>query len=173
MTVEPIDVRELLGHAGSSRAVSVFGTLAGLRTELAELPDDAPVEADVVLESVVEGILVSGSLQGRIRIRCARCLKGSERPFDVEVAELFSEDLDPDDDAYPIERPGWIQLEQLIRDALGVELPFSPLCRPDCAGLCPVCGGDRNLGECPGHDEIDPRFAVLSGLFPDRPGPDA
>jgi uncharacterized protein len=48
-------------------------------------------------------------------------------------------------------------------------MPFAPLCRPDCQGLCPVCGGNRNLGECPGHETLDPRFAVLADLLPDLP----
>jgi uncharacterized protein len=52
----------------------------------------------------------------------------------------------------------------MIRDAIGVELPFSPLCREDCLGLCPVCGADRNSEGCPGHVEVDPRWAALDPL---------
>jgi uncharacterized protein len=51
-------------------------------------------------------------------------------------------------------------------------MPFSPLCRPDCLGLCPGCGGDRNLGECPGHETTDPRWAALEGLLEPTPDPD-
>ncbi len=58
--------------------------------------------------------------------------------------------------------------EQMVRDALGLELPFSPLHSPDCQGLCSVCGGDRNLGECPGdHPQIDPRWADLELVLQD------
>ena len=65
-----------------------------------------------------------------------------------------------------------IDPEQMVRDAVGVELPFSPLCRPDCQGLCPVCGGDRNLGECPGdHPSTDPRWAELEHVAPTDRGP--
>ena len=67
---------------------------------------------------------------------------------------------------------GELDPDQMIRDAVGVELPFSPLCRSDCLGLCEVCGGDRNLGECPGHDAIDPRFAILSDLLLELPTTD-
>ena len=59
-----------------------------------------------------------------------------------------------------------------IRDAVGVEMPFAPLCQPDCLGLCEVCGGNRNLGECPGHEAIDPRFAVLADLLLELPDTD-
>jgi uncharacterized protein len=73
---------------------------------------------------------------------------------------------EPDGDDYPLGPDGSLELDQMARDAIGVELPFSPLCRADCKGLCPVCGGDRNLGECPGHAEIDPRWAALEQLAP-------
>ena len=50
----------------------------------------------------------------------------------------------------------------MVRDAVGVELPFSPLASPDCQGLCPVCGGDRNLGECPGDTRASTRGGPAS-----------
>jgi uncharacterized protein len=52
----------------------------------------------------------------------------------------------------------------MLRDAVVLEMPFSPLCKQDCLGLCEICGGDRNLGECPGHAAIDPRWAALDVL---------
>jgi uncharacterized protein len=85
------------------------------------------------------------------------------------VSELFVRSPDDDADAYPLGPDGELDPDQMVRDAVGVEMPFSPLCRPDCKGLCEVCGGDRNLGECPGHEDVDPRFAVLADLFPDLP----
>src|SRR5436309_103662 len=65
-----------------------------------------------------------------------------------------------------------VDIDQIVRDAIGVEMPFAPLCRPDCQGLCPTCGGNRNLGECPGHVAVDPRFAVLSDLLLELPTTD-
>ena len=73
---------------------------------------------------------------------------------------------DEDVDDYPLDPEGVIELDQIVRDAIGVEIPFSPLHSPDCQGLCPVCGGDRNLGECPGdHPSTDPRWAGLEQLL--------
>lgn len=162
MTIEPVDVRELIGHPGVSRHTHVGGTLEGLGTEVATLKTDEPVQGDLLLESVVEGILVTGHLAGTFALRCARCLKEFEQPVRVDVHELFSTHPEPDEDVYPLEVQGWLDPEQMIRDALGLELPFSPLHSPDCLGLCSVCGGDRNLGECPGdHPEADPRWADL------------
>jgi uncharacterized protein len=167
-----IDVHELLGQPGSSRQEPVRGTVDGLATELARVPDDAPVVADLLLESVVEGIVVSGHVGGMWRLRCARCLTEFDRPFDVSVSELFVRSPDDNTDAYPLGQDDELDPDQMVRDVVGVEMPFSPLCRPDCRGLCEVCGGNRNLGECPGHEDVDPRFAALAELFPDLPDPD-
>jgi uncharacterized protein len=167
-----IDVRDLLSQPGSSREEPVRGTVDGLSTELARVPEDAPVVGALLLESVIEGIVVSGRVRGTWRLRCARCLTEFDQPFDVPVNEMFVGSPDEDDDAYPLGPEGALDPDQMVRDAVGVEMPFSPLCRPDCEGLCEICGGNRNLGECPGHEQADPRFAVLSDLFPDLPDPD-
>ena len=164
MTIDAIDVRDLVGHPGASREVGVRGVMEGLAGELAEVPDE--IEGDLLLESVVEGILVSGHLRGTFRLRCARCLKDFSQPFDVEVHEMFVPAPDEDADDYPLDPEGTIELDQMVRDAIGVEIPFSPLHSPECQGLCPVCGGDRNLGECPGdHPSTDPRWAGLEQLL--------
>ena len=175
MGLAPIDVHALLGHPGESRRHDVLGTIEGLATELVAVPEDAPLGGSLLLESVVEGILVSGSLTGTWTVRCARCLTERSQPFTVEVSELFVSDDDPggdlDDDRYALIDES-IDLDQLVRDAVGVEIPLAPLCRSECKGLCEVCGGNRNLGECPGHEVLDPRFAVLADLLPELPDSD-
>jgi uncharacterized protein len=173
MTLAPIPVRGLLGHPGASRTDTVRGTLDGLATELALVPEDAPILGQLLLESVVEGILVTGRIEGTWRLRCARCLTEFDGRFDVELHEMFGIDPDPDGDEYDLDPEVGIEPDQMARDAIGVELPFSPLCRPGCLGLCEICGGNRNVGECPGHEQTDPRFAILSELFPQLSDPDA
>ena len=167
-----IDVRELLEHPGASRTVHLDEAVADLRTELVEVPADAPIVGDLTLESVVEGIYLHGSVRGRMRMRCARCLKEFDSPFEIALAELVSKEPTEDDD-YRLEDDDMLDPEPLVRDAVVLEMPFSPLHTPDCQGLCPVCGGDRNLGECPGHEEVDPRWSALEGLeLPDAVGED-
>lgn len=175
MPLAPIDVHDLLGHPGASRRLDVLGTIDDLATELVAVPADAPLGGAVLLESVVEGIYLSGSVTGTWTVRCARCLTEWTQPFTVEMRELIAldddderADPDRDDDGYAL-TDETIDLDQVVRDAVGVEMPFAPLCRPGCLGLCPVCGGNRNLGECPGHETLDPRFAVLADLLPDLP----
>ena len=159
-----IDVSDLLERPGSSRTVHVSEPVPDLHTELAGVPEDTPIEGDLTLESVVEGIYVTGSVGGRMTLVCARCLKSCERGFDVGVRELVAREAGPDDD-YVIEPDLTLDPEPMVRDAIVLDMPFSPLCRPDCLGLCEVCGGDRNLGECPGHETTDPRWAALEVLL--------
>ena len=130
------------------------------------MPEDTPIAAELTLESVVEGIYVRGSLEGRFTMRCARCLKTFERDFDLEMTELVAREPGPDDD-YALAPDLTLDPEPIVRDAVVLEMPFSPLCRPDCLGLCEICGGDRNLGECPGHEATDPRWDALDVLLQD------
>ncbi len=164
--VRTIDVSDLLGHPGASKTEAIHESIDGLCTELARVPAEAPIEADLLLEGIVDGILASGRLTGTMALRCARCLKEFARPFDVEVEELFVVAPDPDADEYALDPRGDLDPEQMVRDAVGLELPFSPLCRPHCLGLCGRCGGDRNLGECECAEPApDPRWAGLEELF--------
>jgi DUF177 domain-containing protein len=166
VTLAAIDVRDLVGQPGSSRQTHVEGTVDDLGTELARVREEDAVEGDLLLEGLVEGILVSGTLRGTMALQCARCLRDFEQPFAVDLHEMFVPAPDEDTDDYPLDPEGLIEPDQMVRDAIGVELPFSPLHSPDCKGLCPVCGGDRNLGECPGdHPSTDPRWAGLEQLL--------
>lgn len=158
-----VDVRDLIHQPGTSRNVEIAESVEGLRTELAFVQEGRPVSARLLMESVVEGVLVSGALSGVMVVRCARCLISSERRFQVEARELFAPDGSPTDDEYPV-TDGFVDLEAMIRDTVILAMPMAPLCRPDCLGLCPRCGGDRNLGECGCEPEIDPRWAGLSTL---------
>jgi uncharacterized protein len=164
--MQAIDVRDLLATPGAARTVHVGEPVPGLHTELAEVPENEPIEGDLTLESVVEGIYVHGKLAGRYMMRCARCLKEFARDFDVAMDELFVREAGPEDD-YALDPDLTLDPEPMVRDAVVLEMPFSPLCTPECLGLCPVCGGDRNLGECPGHETTDPRWSALEGMLSD------
>jgi uncharacterized protein len=165
-----VDVRDLVGRPGTSRTARVEEPITGMATELATVPADRPVRASLLLQSILEGILVSGPVTGEMDLSCARCLHPIGRPFAVEVRELFAspERAEPDED-YLLPDTGVIDVEPMLRDAVVLSMPFSPLCRPDCKGLCPRCGGDRNLDECTCGPERDERWDVLSRIeFPDE-----
>lgn len=161
--MEAVDVRDLVGHPGTSRRLSLDGGLEGLRTELVVVPDEAPLHVEVLLESVVEGIFVTGPVSGTMEVACARCLRRDTRAFRVDVAELFA--FEPEEEAgeYALGAEE-LDLEPMIRDVVLLQMPFAPLCRPDCRGLCERCGGDRNLDECSCPPPVDPRWAPLQDL---------
>ena len=160
-----IDVRDLLANPGSSTSVTVGEAVPGLRVALAAVPDDAPITGNLLLESVIEGVLVSGSIAGRMTLSCARCLKEFEQDFDVKVEEMYVREPGPDDD-YGLTRELTLDPEPMVRDAVVLSMPFAPLCKPDCLGLCERCGGDRNLGECTCSPQpADPRWSGLEQLI--------
>jgi uncharacterized protein len=159
-----IDVRDLVAQPGSSRAVRLDEAVPGMATQLASVPDDRPVGADLLLENVVDGVLVTGPVSVVMNLSCARCLKSFDRGFTFEVQELFVPEASPGDDQYPLGEEGHLDLEPMIRDVVVLAMPFAPLCRPDCQGLCARCGGDRNLGECACPPEVDVRWAPLLDL---------
>ena len=161
-----IDVRDLVGRPGASKVEQVSGTVEDLETELASLAQDAPIRGELVLESLVEGILASGRLEGAFELRCARCLREFEQGFTVELHEFFVPFPHEDSDEYPLDPEGFLEPDQMVRDVVGVELPFAPVCRPDCRGLCARCGGDLNLRECTCEEpRIDPRWEGLEVLL--------
>jgi uncharacterized protein len=162
-----VDVRELLQKPGAHKHVTLRAPLPDLATPVAHVPADSPVTVDVEVESVVEGLLVTGTVAATVALRCVRCLREVRQPVEAEVRELFA--LDPDgaeDEGYAVLPDDRLPLDTMTRDALVLAFPAFPLCRPDCAGLCPVCGADRNAGDC-GHGDAgvtDPRWAALAGL---------
>jgi uncharacterized protein len=162
-----VDVRELLQRPGAHKHVVVRAPLEDLATPVASVPPDRPVTVDTEIESVVEGLLVTGTVGATALLVCARCLRQFDQELEVPVRELFALDPDEDEDeGYAVLPDDRLPLDTMARDALVLGLPASPLHSPDCAGLCPVCGADRNTTDC-GHgspEPIDPRWAGLAGL---------
>ena len=158
-----VSVAEVLGRPGEYRDVEVSGRLGEARTELATLVDE-PIEARLRLESVVEGVLVTGTVEGGTQLTCARCLKEIRSRASVEVAELFARPgSDVEDEAYPIQGVE-LDLTPMLRDALVLSLPLNPVCKTACAGICPQCGGDLSEGDHVHDEGLDPRWAELSML---------
>lgn len=137
---------------------------------------DAPLELDLQIQSVSEGVLVTGTVDAPTVGECSRCLTPVSGQVQVRLTELFAypdstTEATTEEDEVGHIVDDTIDLEQSIVDAVGLELPFAPLCTPDCLGLCPECG--VALAAEPGHrhDRIDPRWAKLAGMFPDPDAP--
>jgi uncharacterized protein len=170
-----ISVRELLNQPGAHKHVVQRGPVPDMATPVAWVEPGAEVTVDAEVESVVEGLLVSGQVSVMAKLECARCLRVVDRELLVDVQELFA--LDPreaTDDGYAVLPDDRVPLDAMARDAIVLAFPAAPLCRPDCAGLCPQCGADRNTTDC-GHQQraIDPRWAALADLRLEASGPGA
>jgi uncharacterized protein len=126
------------------------------------VPDGADATADVTLESVAGGISVAGAVEAPWDGVCRRCLAATSGTVRVPVRELYTVGGDGDE-TYPLHGDD-VDLEPLTRDAVLLALPLSPLCRPDCKGLCPSCGADWNDGPCSCEPAPDPRWAALDIL---------
>jgi uncharacterized protein len=139
------------------------------------VPEGTDLELDLRLESVMEGVLVSGTARAALTGECARCLNRVDREIDVDVQELFAypnrgtvNGADADADEVEVVKGDLVDLEGAVRDAVVLALPQAPLCRDDCPGLCPQCGA--HLVDDPGHvhETSDPRWAALAGLITDN-----
>ena len=167
-----LDTRELGRRPGSQRRVSFTAEApAELGIEVLRVPEGSPVELDLRLEAVMEGVLVTGSAEAGLEGECARCLEPVDDTVEVDFQELFlyddSEGDELEEDVSRLEGD-LLDLEPVLRDAVVLALPFQPLCRDDCPGLCVTCGA--RLADDPGHrhdEPVDPRWAGLQGLVND------
>jgi uncharacterized protein len=138
------------------------GEIADLACSGSAVPEHAEVEADVVLESVMGGVAVSGTVRAPWAGSCRRCLSPAGGTLVVPVREHYTEGGDGEE-TYPLADDD-VDLEPLVRDAVLLELPQAPLCRPDCLGLCPTCGANRNEEPCRCEPPRDERWAALDVL---------
>ncbi|MCY9787808.1 DUF177 domain-containing protein [Nocardiopsis sp. EMB25] len=176
-----VDTRQLGRQPGSmrtvNRIVTVPETFSGA---MASVPEGSEVELDLRLEAVMEGVLVTGTVSGQLTAECSRCLDplsdGLEAGFqelyrypgDDDESALTGEDADDEDEDYYLEGD-LLDLGPVVRDAVVLALPLSPLCGPDCPGLCAACG--VRLAEAgPDHshgERVDPRWEALRAIAED------
>ncbi|WP_033343890.1 YceD family protein [Catenuloplanes japonicus] len=166
-----LDTRELPRRPGAMREIRrVSEAPADLGVEMIGVAQGADLSLDLRLESVSEGVLVSGSVSGPITGECGRCLRTIDDSLTVTVQELFAyensvTDETTDEDEFGRVQDDLIDLEPAVRDAVVLALPTNPLCREDCPGLCSECGVHwDDLPEDHTHELADPRWAALHNL---------
>lgn len=145
----------------------------GLGLELVGVPAGTRLDLDVRLESVMEGVLVTGSVSAPLAGECARCLGPVTDEVVADVQELFAYPDSATDETTSADEVSrlegdYLDLQSVVRDAVLLALPLIPLCREDCPGLCAACGerwDDLPAGHR--HDQADPRWAVLHQLHDD------
>ncbi|MHB1930154.1 MAG: YceD family protein [Acidimicrobiales bacterium] len=166
MTARPwsVPVTSLRRAVGTQHAVRRSGPLGELRGADTVVAAVALSTVDVVVSVVVGGIEAAGTVSSSWRAQCRRCLRPIGGSIDVPVRELYRPGGGDDEETYPL-GTDTLDLEPLARDALLLGLPLAPLCREDCAGLCPTCGADLAEGGCGcARPPADARWAALDVL---------
>jgi len=172
MRVDPrsplvINTHELGRRPGNMRKLDLtVPAPPDLGIELLGVSEGSPLELELRLESVMEGVLASGRAWVTLTGECARCLDPIEDDLEVSFQELY---VYPESDAEEDEASRldgeFLDLEPTIRDAVVLALPFQPVCEPDCRGLCLECGAKLVVGSDHTHGEDhDPRWAALAAL---------
>jgi uncharacterized protein len=170
------NVAQLLkGPTGARRWYEFEEEIRDLEPELEPL---TPLVGRVSLMRTSQGILVTGLLRTTLRMTCLRCLELADIEVELDLEEEFHpvvhlKDVPLDDvvvedqdTALLIDDHHILDLREVVRQGLWLAVPMESLCRPDCAGLCPRCGGNRNLGECQCVEaDRDPRWAALQVLL--------
>jgi uncharacterized protein len=141
-----------------------------LGLELIGVPQGADLTLDLTMQSVSEGVYVSGTATAPLEGECGRCLRPIDDTLVVNIAELYAYENSTTMETTEEDEVGRVQddlidLEPVLRDAVVLALPVNPVCRQDCPGLCPECGASwDDLPADHSHQQDDPRWAALSKL---------
>ncbi len=167
-----LDTRTLGRRPGSYQPVQLsVPVTTPIGIQVLAVPAGHDVELKLRLESVSEGVLVSGGASAVAVGECSRCLIPLTTPVRAGIRELYvypgsTTDETTAEDELPRVVDDLIDLEPLVTDELTLTLPLAPLCHPDCPGLCSECGERLAELEHPhAHEILDPRWAALAEKF--------
>lgn len=136
------------------------------------LPDElilVDVQGTIAVSVTEDGVVLDGKIRSLTQLSCTRCLDDYWQPLQIEFTEMFTYhpvENSQDDLEQLLPADGSIDLTPMIRDYAVLDIPISRICKPDCKGLCPVCGANLNEEDC-GHrqESIDPRMEGLKALL--------
>lgn len=130
--------------------------------------DLTDLHGNVRVTRTPQGLLLQGVFKAHTQAECGRCLTTFKQPLQAQFTELYAfTSSSATDTGLLVPESGKIDLQPIIRDEMLVSMPIRPVCRPDCKGLCQVCGENLNETDCHHEDDnIDPRFSILRELIP-------
>ncbi|MEE1620730.1 YceD family protein [Zafaria sp. J156] len=162
-------VKDLGRSPGSMKTLEEsIAAPAELGAALIGVREGSVVDLDLRFEAVHEGILVSGTAFAEVTGECGRCLGPIAYDLEARLQELFyyeGSELPEEEEAEQYMVQGdFVDLDGVLRNAVVTALPFQPVCREDCPGLCSECGTRLEDDPDHHHEVIDPRWAALTGL---------
>ncbi len=158
-----VNVAELLRRPGTDRDLTVEVTAEELGISDPRVPPANQIEVRLRLESLTDGIVVTGRLAAPWQDTCRRCLVDVAGDAECPVDELYQNKVTTDE-AFPI-HADQVDLTPMVRELVLLDLPAAPLCRDDCAGLCPSCGVNHNDQTCScERPAADDRWSALDAL---------
>jgi len=133
------------------------------------LGEDLTVEAfkgTVCFDRTQQGLLLQGEFGAEAALECVRCLEIFSQPLKWSFVDLYAfEKRNITDSGLLVPEDAQIDLEPLLREYALLEFPISPVCKPDCKGLCPVCGENLNQNDCGHRPEPESPFSALRDLL--------
>ena len=159
-----VDTHELGRRPGTERTLDLsVDAPANLGSDVYGVPEGSPIDIELRLEAVMDGVLATGTTSVQVTGECVRCLIEIDDHMDVDFQELYLY-ADPGEEELALDGD-LLDLEPVLRDAVVLALPLNPVCDPECPGLCPDCGA--RLADDPDHTHeaaIDPRWSALKDL---------
>ena len=157
-----VNVVELLRWPGTTKDVVLSIDATDLEFGESRISDE-PIDVNLHLEALSNGVTVNGTTSATWVGECRRCLAPMSDRMTVELSELYQQ-MPDDSEAYVIDNDQ-INLLPMVRENLLLAIPLGPLCREDCPGFCPHCGKDLSETACScDNSVIDPRWAALETL---------
>ncbi|HUS21387.1 MAG TPA: YceD family protein [Aeromicrobium sp.] len=160
-----VDTHELGRRPGTERTLNLsVDAPADLGSDVYGVPEGSPIDIELRLEAVMDGVLATGTASVQVTGECVRCLIEIDDDFDVDFQELYLY-ADPGEDELALDGD-LLDLETVLRDAVVLALPLNPVCDPECPGLCSECG--MRLADDPDHTHeaaIDPRWQALGSAL--------
>lgn len=142
---------------GQEKSIHIDKKISDLLSDITK--QDVMVKGELLILNNVLHINLSVELS--LDMMCSRCLDDFIYPMSLQI----NEKIDLDDDGNEIQGD-MIDLTELIRETILINIPIKPVCSPDCKGLCQYCGNNMNVKECNcSNNQVDPRLSVLNNIF--------
>jgi uncharacterized protein len=165
-----VDLRGL-GEGRHEQALTAPGDSLELPGDFMRI--DGEVRLDLVLTITGNLIRAQGVVRATLQLTCGRCLEPFENGIEMELDLVLRSGpdgirMEDEDETAPFLGEDWIAFDAPVREALILSVPIKPLCRPECRGLCPMCGENLNVSSCScGPQPEDSRWDALRSLLDD------